>query len=148
MMERTKRLVEAEVRTLAVALEPYRKALAGKKAAIYVGGSFKAFSLVKAFRLIDMQVVMVGSQTGTKEDYEELAAITDPGTIIVDDSNPLELTSFLTDKEVDMSLSAGSRNGPLPTSSASASATTTMSARRRWPVLRACSISPARSTPR
>ncbi|MBV5317957.1 MAG: nitrogenase iron-molybdenum cofactor biosynthesis protein NifE [Desulfobulbaceae bacterium] len=102
MMERTKTIVEKEVKQLAIDLEPYRKALAGKKAAIYVGGSFKAFSLVKAFRLIDMQVVMVGSQTGTKEDYEELAAITDPGTIIVDDSNPLELTSFLTEKEVDI----------------------------------------------
>jgi nitrogenase molybdenum-cofactor synthesis protein NifE len=102
MMERTKKIVEEEVKKLAVALEPYRKALSGKKAAIYVGGSFKAFSLVKAFRLIDMQVVMVGSQTGTKEDYIELAAITDPGTIIVDDSNPLELTSFLKEKEVDI----------------------------------------------
>ena len=102
MMERTKKIVEEEVKQLVVDLEPYRKALRGKKAAIYVGGSFKAFSLVKAFRLLDMQVVMVGSQTGTKEDYEELAAITDPGTIIVDDSNPLELTSFLTEKEVDI----------------------------------------------
>jgi nitrogenase molybdenum-cofactor synthesis protein NifE len=102
MMEHTKKIVEEEVKQLVIDLEPYRKALAGKKAAIYVGGSFKAFSLVKAFRLIDMQVVMVGSQTGTKEDYEELAAITDPGTIIVDDSNPLELTSFLTEKEVDV----------------------------------------------
>ena len=102
MMERTKKIVEEEVRKLAVALEPYRNALAGKKAAIYVGGSFKAFSLVKAFRLIDMQVVMVGSQTGTKEDYIELAAIVDPGTVIVDDSNPLELTTFLQEKEVDV----------------------------------------------
>ena len=102
IMERTKIIVEEEVKKLAVALEPYRKALGGKKAAIYVGGSFKAFSLVKAFRLIDMQVVMVGSQTGTREDYMELEAITDPGTIIVDDSNPLELTSFLKEKEVDI----------------------------------------------
>ena len=102
IMERTKAIVEAEVKQLAVALEPYRQALAGRKAAIYVGGSFKAFSLVKAFRLLDMQVVMVGSQTGTREEYEELEAITDPGTIIVDDANPLELTSFLTEKEVDI----------------------------------------------
>ena len=102
IMERTKAIVEAEVKQLAVALEPYRHALAGRKAAIYVGGSFKAFSLVKAFRLLDMQVVMVGSQTGTREEYEELEAITDPGTIIVDDANPLELTSFLTEKEVDI----------------------------------------------
>jgi nitrogenase molybdenum-cofactor synthesis protein NifE len=49
-----------------------------------------------------MQVVMVGSQTGTKEDYIELAAIVDPGTVIVDDTNPLELTTFLTEKEVDV----------------------------------------------
>lgn len=102
IMERTMALVQEEVRGLMPRLEKYRKALAGKKAAIYVGGSFKAFSLVKAFRLVDMQVVLVGSQTGTKEDYRELEAITDPGTIIVDDSNPLELTSFLKEKGVDI----------------------------------------------
>ena len=102
IMERTRALVRKEVGELVPKLEKYRKALAGKKAAIYVGGSFKAFSLVKAFRLVDMQVVMVGSQTGTEEDYAELEAITDPGTVIVDDSNPLELTSFLKEKEVDI----------------------------------------------
>jgi nitrogenase molybdenum-cofactor synthesis protein NifE len=102
IMERTKALVQEKVRDLAPKLEPYRKALAGKKAAIYVGGSFKAFSLVKAFRLVDMDVVMVGSQTGTEEDYRELEAITDPGTVIVDDANPLELNSFLKEKGVDV----------------------------------------------
>ncbi|GBE13423.1 nitrogenase molybdenum-iron protein alpha chain [bacterium BMS3Bbin14] len=102
IMERTTALVKEEVRNLMPGLEKYRKALAGKKAAIYVGGSFKAFSLVKAFRLVDMEVVLVGSQTGTEEDYRELEAITDPGTIIVDDSNPLELTSFLKEKGVDI----------------------------------------------
>ncbi len=102
IMERTRELVREEVQALVPQLKKYRKALAGKKAAIYVGGSFKAFSLVKAFRLVDMRVVLVGSQTGTKEDYEELEAITDPGTIIVDDSNPLELTSFLKEKSVDV----------------------------------------------
>jgi nitrogenase molybdenum-cofactor synthesis protein NifE len=102
IMERTKALVREEVALLVPQLEKYRKSLAGKKAAIYVGGSFKAFSLVKAFRLVDMQVVMVGSQTGTPEDYQELESITDPGTVIVDDSNPLELTSFLKEKGVDI----------------------------------------------
>ncbi len=102
IMERTRALVQKEVRTLVPQLEKYRRDLAGKKAAIYVGGSFKAFSLVKAFRLVDMQVVLVGSQTGTEEDYQELEAITDPGTVIVDDSNPLELTSFLKEKGVDV----------------------------------------------
>jgi nitrogenase molybdenum-cofactor synthesis protein NifE len=69
---------------------------------MYVGGSFKAFSLLKAFRHLGMKVVMVGSQTGTKEDYEELAQIADPGTIIVDDANPLELSQFIKEKDVDL----------------------------------------------
>ena len=102
LMERTRQLVQEELNLLLPELKKYREALSGKKAAIYVGGAFKAFSLVKAFRTLDMQVVMVGSQTGTREDYEELAEITDPGTIIVDDSNPLELSAFLKEKEVDI----------------------------------------------
>ncbi|MEA3546396.1 MAG: nitrogenase iron-molybdenum cofactor biosynthesis protein NifE [Thermodesulfobacteriota bacterium] len=102
MMARTRELVQEEVSRIYPELQKYKKALAGKKAAIYVGGSFKAFSLVKAFRLVDMNVVMVGSQTGTADDYRELEEITDPGTIIVDDSNPLELTSFLKEKDVDV----------------------------------------------
>lgn len=102
LMTRAQELVRQELEGLLPKLSEYRKALDGKKAAIYVGGAFKAFSLVKAFRLIGMEVVMVGSQTGTREDYEELEAITDDGTIIVDDSNPLELSSFIKEKDVDL----------------------------------------------
>ncbi len=102
IMERARDLVRAELSTLYPKLQEYRKALQGKKAAIYVGGAFKAFSLIKAFRLIGMRVVLVGSQTGTEEDYQELHDITDEGTIIVDDSNPLELSSFLKEKDVDV----------------------------------------------
>jgi len=100
IMDRTRALVKTELDALLPELERYRAALDGKNAAIYVGGAFKAFSLVKAFRLIGMNVVLVGSQTGTKEDYEELYDITDEGTIIVDDTNPLELASFLQEKDV------------------------------------------------
>jgi nitrogenase molybdenum-cofactor synthesis protein NifE len=102
IMARTQALVKDELETLYPRLEEYRRALTGKKAAIYVGGAFKAFSLIKAFRLLNMDVVLVGSQTGTKEDYQELYEITDPGTIIVDDTNPLELSSFLEEKHVDI----------------------------------------------
>lgn len=102
ILERTRRLVREELSLLYPRLQEYRRALEGKKAAIYVGGAFKAFSLVKAFRLLGMQTVLVGSQTGTAEDYQELHDITDEGTIIVDDSNPLELASFLKEKDVDI----------------------------------------------
>ncbi|TKB08427.1 nitrogenase iron-molybdenum cofactor biosynthesis protein NifE [Desulforhopalus sp. IMCC35007] len=102
MLDKARQLVKEEIQELMPELAKYKKALSGKKAAIYVGGAFKAFSLVKAFRLIGMDVVMVGSQTGTKEDYIELEEVTDEGTIIVDDSNPLELSSFLKEKDVDL----------------------------------------------
>ena len=102
MLEKARQLVKRELAGLLPQLASYRRKLAGKKAAIYVGGAFKAFSLVKAFRLLGMSVVLVGSQTGTREDYLELERICDPGTIIVDDSNPLELATFLKEKEVDL----------------------------------------------
>jgi nitrogenase molybdenum-cofactor synthesis protein NifE len=102
IMERTQKLVSEELETLYPKLETYRRALAGKTAAVYVGGAFKAFSLIKAFRLLDMDVLLVGSQTGTKEDYQELYEITDEGTVIVDDTNPLELSGFLEEQHVDI----------------------------------------------
>ena len=112
MLEKTKKLVQEELTRIMPEVEKYRKILTGKRAAIYVGGSFKAFSLVKAFRLLDMQVAVVGSQTGTEQDYRELAEITDPGTIIVDDANPLELMSFLQEKKVDI-LVGGVKERPI-----------------------------------
>ena len=102
LMEKAIKVVHEELAALVPELKKYRQALTGKKAAIYVGGAFKAFSLVKAFRHLGMDVVMVGSQTGTREDYLELEEITDEGTIIVDDANPLELSAFIREKEVDI----------------------------------------------
>jgi len=102
LLKNASKLIKSEIAKLTPELGRYKAALQGKKAAIYVGGAFKAFSLIKAFRLIGMDVVLVGSQTGTAEDYIELEQITDAGTIIVDDANPLELSHFLKEKEVDL----------------------------------------------
>jgi nitrogenase molybdenum-cofactor synthesis protein NifE len=95
-------MVRDEVAAIMPALRRYRQALEGRRAAVYTGGAFKAFSLVKAFRHLGMTVAIVGSQTGTPEDYAELAVISDPGTIIVDDANPLELSAFIKEKGVDV----------------------------------------------
>lgn len=95
MMQKARELVTNEISQLLPALQPYRQKLEGKKAAIYVGGAFKAISLVKALRLLGMKTVVVGSQTGNAEDYELLKALCDEGTIIVDDSNPNELSEFV-----------------------------------------------------
>jgi nitrogenase molybdenum-cofactor synthesis protein NifE len=95
LLDNAKNLVVEEVQKLMPALEQYRVKLEGKKAAIYVGGAFKAISLVKALRLIGVKTVVVGSQTGNSDDYELLATLCDEGTILVDDSNPNELSDFV-----------------------------------------------------
>jgi nitrogenase molybdenum-cofactor synthesis protein NifE len=102
MLKRTQGIVREELLRIMPLINDYKKALTGKRAAIYVGGAFKAFSLVSALRLLGMTTVMVGSQTGNKEDYEQLRELCDEGTIIADDSNPLELSSFLEEKDVDV----------------------------------------------
>jgi len=95
MMQKARELVREEISRLLPALQPYRQKLEGKKAAIYVGGAFKAISLVKALRLLGMKTVVVGSQTGNADDYKLLKELCDDGTIIVDDSNPNELSEFV-----------------------------------------------------
>ncbi len=102
LMNNARNLVRKELETLLPALAPYKFELKGKKAAIYVGGAFKAISLVKALRLIGVKTVVVGSQTGNKDDYNLLKELCDEGTIIVDDSNPNELSQFVIDTQSDI----------------------------------------------
>jgi nitrogenase molybdenum-cofactor synthesis protein NifE len=102
VMEKARELVKDQLKNLLPALEPYKTALQGRKAAIYVGGAFKAISLVKALRLIGMKTVIAGTQTGNNEDYKLLKAICDDGCILVDDSNPVELSEFVKQTGADL----------------------------------------------
>ena len=77
MMEKARKLVTEEISKLLPQLAQYREKLEGKKAAIYVGGAFKAISLVKALRLLGMKTVVVGSQTGNVDDYNLLKDMCD-----------------------------------------------------------------------
>jgi nitrogenase molybdenum-cofactor synthesis protein NifE len=102
MVERTRELVREEMASIMPAIMDYAQKLNGKRAAIYTGGAFKAFSLIRALRMVGMSTVLVGTQTGNKDDYELLRQICDPGTVIVDDASTLELARFCVDKKVDL----------------------------------------------
>jgi len=102
IMKATQELVKGEIKKIQPDLRTFKKGLTGKKAAIYVGGAFKAFSLIKALRYLGMTTVLVGSQTGNSEDYRILKEMCDRGTVIVDDSNPLELSEYIIEKEADL----------------------------------------------
>ncbi|NTW51119.1 MAG: nitrogenase iron-molybdenum cofactor biosynthesis protein NifE [Chlorobiaceae bacterium] len=112
IMEKAKEIVRDEIRKYYPEMQKFKSALTGKKAAIYVGGAFKTFSLIKALRTIGMSVVLAGSQTGNKDDYRRLKEMCDEGTVIVDDSNPVELSKFILEKEADL-LIGGVKERPI-----------------------------------
>lgn len=93
-------------------LAPYLPGLAGKKAAIFVGGGFKAISLIRQFNALGMDTVLVGTQTGQREDYEIIETLVKPGTVILDDANPSELETFMREKGADI-LVGGVKERPL-----------------------------------
>ncbi|WP_238902201.1 nitrogenase iron-molybdenum cofactor biosynthesis protein NifE [Clostridium sp. YIM B02506] len=112
IIKRTLAFVEKEKANLGNVLEKYRKNLEGKKAAIYVGGGFKAISLIKQFEELGMETVVVGTQTGKKDDYEVIGNLVKPGTVILDDANPYELEKFMNEKGADV-LVGGVKERPL-----------------------------------
>jgi len=112
IMRRTEELIREETAAVAPKIQYYRKKLTGKKAAIYVGGGFKAISLIKQFRELGIDVVMVGTQTGRQEEYDTINDLVDVGTVIMDDTNPSELEKFIIGKEADL-LVGGVKERPL-----------------------------------
>ncbi|MFO8085016.1 MAG: nitrogenase iron-molybdenum cofactor biosynthesis protein NifE [Desulfobacterales bacterium] len=102
IMKNTRELVRNEISNIYPQLKKFKVDLQGKRAAIYVGGAFKAFSLIKALKHLGMTTVLVGSQTGDKDDYEVLRQMCDEGTVIVDDANPVELSKYLIEKDADL----------------------------------------------
>jgi nitrogenase molybdenum-cofactor synthesis protein NifE len=109
---RAEEVVRDEVAAILPALGEYRRVLAGRRAAVYTGGAFKAFSLVRSLRTLGIETVLAGSQTGNREDYELLRELCDEGTILVDDTNPLELSRFLQEQGADL-LIGGVKERPI-----------------------------------
>ena len=94
MIERTERIIESGLKEVSHKIEEYKKRLTGKTVALYVGGN-KAWSLVRPFEELGMDVMMSGTKNGIREDYEMIKEAVRDGTIIVDDANSAELTRLL-----------------------------------------------------
>ncbi len=99
---RTEALIEREMGRIRPILAKYRKKLAGKRAAIYVGGAFKAAAIIRQMQELGMEIVLTGTQTGKKEEYEKLDGMLNDGAVIIDDANPAEIERFLIEKKVDV----------------------------------------------
>ncbi len=93
-------------------IEKYKPNFVGKKAAIYVGGGFKAISLIRQFNELGVKTVVVGTQTGKKDEYEVIESISDDDTVILDDANPAELEKYMKETGADI-LVGGVKERPL-----------------------------------
>lgn len=109
---RVEALIAEETAVYAPQIAYYRQFLAGKRAAVYVGGGFKAISLIRQFRELGIEVVMVGTQTGRKEEYAMMSDLVQDGAVILDDANPAELERFLLEQGADL-LVGGVKERPL-----------------------------------
>ncbi len=112
VVEKAVNLTKRESCRLRSFMEKYRPYLAGKKAAIYVGGGFKAISLIRQFNEMGIETVVVGTQTGKKDEYEVIQSIVNDDTVILDDANPAELEFFMKQKKADI-LVGGVKERPL-----------------------------------
>lgn len=99
---RTEALIGREMAKIQPVIRKYRAKLAGKRAAIYVGGAYKAVAIIRQLRELGMEIVITGTQTGRKDDYATINGMLSEGAIVIDDANPAELERFLLEKKVDI----------------------------------------------
>ncbi|WP_342304070.1 nitrogenase iron-molybdenum cofactor biosynthesis protein NifE [Methanolobus sp. ZRKC5] len=102
MMRIAEDIIEKETKRIMPEIQAIRKRVQGKTAAIYMGGAAKALTLIKGFRELGMEVVIIGTQTGKRDDYKQISYQVKDGTVIVDDANPLELADLLVNQKADL----------------------------------------------
>ena len=112
LQEKSRQLVAERIAGVLPVIEKYKPRLEGKKAAIFVGGGFKAISLIRQFNELGMKTVVVGTQTGKKDEYEIINSLVDEDAVVLDDANPAELERFMLEKKADI-LVGGVKERPL-----------------------------------
>jgi len=112
IIDNTEKFIKEKLKETEEKLQPYKEKVLGKRVAIYVGGGFKAISLIQQFNELGIETVVVGTQTGRKEEYEKIKALTKEGTIILDDTNPSELEKYIKETKAQI-LVGGVKERPL-----------------------------------
>jgi nitrogenase molybdenum-cofactor synthesis protein NifE len=87
-------VVEAGCNEAGHMAEPFLKRLRGKRAALFFGAS-RMGSMTRAFVDLGMGVIMLGSQFGCRNDYEDVEPKLAEGTVVLDDAPEQELETFM-----------------------------------------------------
>ena len=67
---------------------------------------------MRSLRTLGVKTVIAGSQTGNPQDYLKLESLCDEGTVLLDDTNPLELAKFIDQTGADL-LIGGVKERPI-----------------------------------
>ncbi|ORT51506.1 nitrogenase iron-molybdenum cofactor biosynthesis protein NifE [Frankia sp. B2] len=107
LSRRTEELIAVEEAAVAVALEPYRRRLAGRKAVLYTGG-VKSWSIVSALQDLGIEVVGSGITKSSDGDVDKIRELLGDAKMIKEGS-PRELLRVAEQTGADI-LVAGGRN--------------------------------------
>lgn len=102
MVERALTLVKEEEARVRPVVDRYRQRLAGKTAAICVGGTYKAIALVRQLIEFGMKPVLIGTQHGSAEDYKTIHGFTAEGAVIINDTSPTEIEKYVREMKPDV----------------------------------------------
>lgn len=102
MVQRAIELADEEEARVWPVIEFYKKRLAGKKAAIFLGGTYKVISLIKQLNELGVRTVLCGSQNGNAEDYKTIRDLADEGVVILNDASPFELEKYVREQAADI----------------------------------------------
>jgi nitrogenase molybdenum-cofactor synthesis protein NifE len=99
--DKAREVIEEEYEKIKDELEFYMEKLKGKKVGMFMGAS-KIGMLTSAFKDLGMEVVSVGSQFGSFEDYFDAYINVDDNTILVDDASKIDLELIFKHKKPDI----------------------------------------------
>lgn len=102
MVRKASRLVDELEAVVKPVIDQLKKELAGKTAAVCVGGTYKATALIRLLKEFGVKTVIIGTQHGTAEDYKIIHGFSAEGAIILNDTSPTELAKYLREKKPDI----------------------------------------------
>ena len=93
IVRRTEALIERETKRVRPVIERYREKLKGKRAAIYVGGAFKALAIIRQLQELGKDVIFTGTQTGMPAAYEVMGSLEREGSSAHPPDDPRQRTN-------------------------------------------------------
>lgn len=108
LRQRTEAVIAREEGRLALALQPWREKLAGRKVLLYTGG-VKSWSIVSALQDLGITVVATGTRKSTQEDKQRIRELMGEDAIMLEEGNARTLLDVAHRYGADMMI-AGGRN--------------------------------------